>query len=338
MKQLTFLFVLIATTTLAQEKTYYSQVMDTVVDKTINYYILPDVAKQLKNELSGIANNAFDGLSKEQFADTVTSILRVQGDDKHFTLLYRPNFLKQATSKEEQQAKFNEINRRWNYGFESVRRLPGNVGYISYSGFAESNSSNETLAAAMNFVANTNSLILDLRDNRGGDETMLLLFCSYFFDKEITLSKKYSRYDNKTIINKTQSDVTGQKYTGKPVYILTSKSSFSAAEAISYHLKHNGIATIIGETTAGAANPVDMFIINDEFLFFVPVGEITDLTTQKNWEHTGVKPHFNISADKALEKAQVVALEHILKEKIVTELSEEELAKEIDGLKEKLEL
>ncbi|MEN7550495.1 S41 family peptidase [Rapidithrix thailandica] len=338
MKWLTFLFLLITTTVLAQEKTDYNRIIDTLVDKTIDYYIFPEKAEFIKTKLSNVSkNNPFINLSKSQFADTITTILRKESKDKHFTLLYRPNFLRNTETKKDQQKKFNEINRRWNFGFDLVERLSGNIGYINYSGFAESNSSKATLAAAMNFLANTNSLILDLRNNRGGDGPMMLLFCSYFFEHQLALSKTYYRHNNKTVTNKTRSKVTGEKYLDKPIYVLTSKNTFSAAEALSYNLQQKGIATIIGEKTAGAANPVEMWVINNDFLFFIPVGNETNLISNTNWEHTGVQPSYNISHDKALEKAQIVALEYILKQQIITELSKEEIEKRIIDLSEKIE-
>ncbi|MDO5968524.1 S41 family peptidase [Flavivirga aquimarina] len=320
----------------AQNKTDYRKIIDTLINKTTRYYIFPEAAKSLKNELSNLPENGFADLSKKQFADTITSIMATKGKDKHFALLYRPNFLKNVDSKKDQQKLFDEINRRWNFGFETVKRLPGNIGYIEYTGFAEPNSSKETLAAAMNFLANTNSLILDVRNNRGGDEGMLLLLCSYFFDKKEILSKVYYRYNNKTILSKTKKKVLGKKYLNKPVYILTNKNSFSAAESISYHLQNRGIATIVGETTSGAANPVDMFVINNEFLFFVPNGNVSDIKTNTNWEHTGVKPNYQIPEIKALEKAQIVALENIIKNKIITELTTEEINQRLEDLRYKI--
>ncbi|MGG8495629.1 S41 family peptidase [Tenacibaculum sp. TC6] len=326
-----------STITFSQEKVNYQSVIDTLLNKTEDNYIFPDVAEHVKQQLLGLKKNTFSELSKKQFADTITFFLEKYSKDKHFVLLYRPNFLKKTESKKVQQQKFNEINKRWNFGFESVQRLPGNIGYIHYSGFAEPTSSKATLAAAMNFVANTNSLIIDLRDNRGGDIGMVELFSSYFFSNKETLSKTYYRFENKTVVNKTKVKVSGKKYLGKPIYILTNKNSFSGAEALSYHLKNRGIATIIGEKTAGASNPVEMFVINNEFLLFVPVGNMHDPITGKNWEHIGVEPTYYISSDKALEKAQIVALNHILKQKLNTELLSEEIEKRITDLTKKIQ-
>lgn len=320
----------------SQNKTDYSRIIDTIIHKTTTHYIFPEISERLKNELSSLPKNALANLSKEQLADTITSIMRTKGKDKHFGLLYRPNFLKNTDSKKDQQKVFDEINRRWNFGFETVKRLPGNIGYIEYTGFAEPNSSKQTLAATMNFLANTNSLILDVRNNNGGDAGMLLLFCSYFFDKKETLSKVYYRYNNKTILSKTKKNVLGKKYLNKPVYILTNKNSFSAAESISYHLQNRGIAIIVGETTSGAANPVDLFVINNEFLLFVPNGNVSDVKTNTNWEHTGVIPDYLIPENKALEKAQIIALENVLKSNIITELTPEEIKQRLKYLSENI--
>lgn len=336
MKRLTIIFLLTTITATAQQQPDYLKIVDTLISKTNDYYIFPDKANEIKAKLLSLSGNSFKSLSKKQFADTITAIFREKSNDKHFALLYRPNFLNNTASKKEQQQKFNEINRRWNFGFESVERLTGNIGYINYSGFAECNSSRKTLAAAMNFVSNTNSLIIDLRNNRGGDGPMMLLFCSYFFEGKQILSKTYFRQSNKTIKNKTKSKVLGKKYLNKPIYILTNKNTFSAAEALSYNLQQKGIAKIIGETTAGAANPVEMFVVNNDFLFFVPNGNETNLTSNKNWENVGVIPDYAISQENALEKAQLLALKNILKRNIKAEITNEEIEKRILKLTEKL--
>jgi len=336
MKRLTIIFSLISIAATSQVQTDYSKMVDTLISKTNDYYIFPDKAKEIRDKLLSLSDNSFKNLSKQQFADTISAIFREESNDKHFALLYRPNFLHNTESKKEQQQKFNEINRRWNFGFESVERLKGNIGYINYSGFAESNSSRETLAAAMNFVSNTNSLIIDLRNNHGGDGPMMLLFCSYFFENKQVLSKTYFRQSNKTVKNKTKSKVLGKKYLNKPVYILTNKNTFSAAEALSYNLQQKGVAVVIGETTAGAANPVEMFVINNDYLFFVPNGKETNLTSKKNWEHIGVKPNYEISQENALKKAQILALQKILERKIKAEITTEEIEKRIIELTEEL--
>ena len=336
MKRLTILFLLITASASSQERIDYLKIIDTLIDKTIDYYIFPKKANKIKAKLLSFSHNSFKNLSKKQFADTITSIYRTQSNDKHFALLYRPNFLNNTESKKEQQQKFNEINRRWNFGFETIQRLSGNIGYINYSGFAESNSSKETLAAVMNFVGNTNSLIIDLRNNRGGDGPMMLLFCSYFFKNKEVLSNTYYRQSNRTIKNKTKSKVSGKKYLDKPIYVLTNKNTFSAAEALSYNLQQRGMAEVIGETTAGAANPVEMFVINNDFLFFVPNGNETNLTSNKNWEHTGVIPDYEISQENALKQAQILALQNILKRNIKAEITNEEIEKKIIELKKEM--
>ena len=64
-----------------------------------------------------------------------------------------------------------------NFGFEKVERLEGNVGYLDLRGFHRAEVGGDTAAAAMNFLANTDALIIDLRKNGGGAPDMVALIC-----------------------------------------------------------------------------------------------------------------------------------------------------------------
>jgi hypothetical protein len=55
-----------------------------------------------------------------------------------------------------------------NYGFYRVERLPGNIGYLDIRLFYKPAWGGETAVAAMNFIANTSALIIDLRKCPGG--------------------------------------------------------------------------------------------------------------------------------------------------------------------------
>ncbi|HYJ86762.1 MAG TPA: S41 family peptidase [Pyrinomonadaceae bacterium] len=70
-----------------------------------------------------------------------------------------------------------------NFGFEKVERLNGNIGYMELDGFVTSELGAETAIAAMQFLANTDALIIDLRYNGGGVPGTAQLIISYLFSE-----------------------------------------------------------------------------------------------------------------------------------------------------------
>ena len=126
-----------------------------------------------------------------------------------------------------------------NYGFSEVKILNGNIGYLNLRMFADTAYAKGAATAAMNFLFNTNAIIIDLRENGGGVPSMMQLLSSYFTDaKPVLLSNFYEREtDSKTQLF-TIETIDGKRITNKPLYILTSKNTFSAAEAFTYTLKH----------------------------------------------------------------------------------------------------
>jgi retinol-binding protein 3 len=199
-----------------------------------------------------------------------------------------------------------------NYGFRKLERLEGNVGYLELEGFFPTELGAETAVAAMNFLANTDALIIDLRHNHGGGPAMVALICSYLFDPEpVHLNDLYFRPEDSTHQWWTLAYVPGKRYTGKDVYVLTSKETVSAAEEFTYNLKTRKRATIVGETTAGGANPGGPRRINDNFAIWVPSGRAINPVTKTNWEGTGVAPDVAVSSARALQTAHLAALKTI---------------------------
>ena len=79
-------------------------------------------------------------------------------------------------------AYIEESNRMRNYGFEEIKIMDGNVGYLKLNMFAESEYAFHTASAAMNFLSNTDALINDLRENGGGSPLMIQMISSYLFE------------------------------------------------------------------------------------------------------------------------------------------------------------
>ena len=324
----------------AQELTERNKQIIEIAEKINKYYIFEDVASQLSKKLkSEIELKTFDNFTDIEFAKSLSSYLSKNGNDLHFNVLYRPSLEdeKKIVNEKELLKKYDSINRQWNYGFEKVTRLDGNIGYIEYTGFPEGNkSAQKILDATMNFVSNTNALIIDLRNNQGGDGKMVELFLSYFFDKKIKLGESYTRYNDKIVKSFTMKKVNGNKYLNKPVYILVNNKTISAAESLAYNLQQNNIAKVIGDKTYGAANPIKVFFIGNKYHLFIPISVEKNSITNTNWEHLGIDADIKISSEKALIKAQILILENLSKSNAKTELTETEMKEKILKLKEQL--
>ena len=132
---------------------------------------------------------------------------------------------------------------------------------------------------------------------------MVTLIASYLFAEPTHLNDIYNRKENSTTQFWTSSYVPGRNFIGKPLYVLTSKQTFSAAEDLSYALKNLKRATLIGETTGGGAHPIEPRRIDDHFLMIVPSARSISPITKTDWEGTGVKPDLELPAAEALTEA-----------------------------------
>ena len=141
---------------------------------------------------------------------------------------------------------------------------------------------------------------------------MIQLILSYFFEERTLFNRFYFRPDDTIIQWYTLPYVNGNKMPDKPIYILTSKYTFSAAEEFTYNLKHMERATIIGETTGGGAHPVNAFPAGHGFITRVSIGRAINPVTQTNWEGTGITPHIETIAANALDVAHLDALNKII--------------------------
>jgi C-terminal processing protease CtpA/Prc len=169
----------------------------------------------------------------------------------------------------------------------------------------------ETAAGAMTFLANSESIILDLRQNGGGQSGGGLL-CSYFFKEETHLTDFYNRAENTTRQIWSYPVAGAEKFADKDLYILTSHRTFSAPESLAYDMQALKRATIVGETTGGGAHGTTVYRITDHFSASIPFCRAINPITKTDWEGTGVKPDVAVPADQALLTAHLLALKKAL--------------------------
>ena len=276
------------------------------------FYIYADSAQQMaqsiiEREKEGEYQHLADG---SLFAARLTADLRSVSHDKHLMVMYTPFKNESGTSGKsgpEQDRRFREGMLKANCGFENVEVLPGNVGYVKFNEFADAQLCGPTVASAMGFIAHTDAIIFDLRENHGGSPAMVSLIASYVFDQPTHLNDLYKRADDSTTQYWTDAYVPGERLGKVPVYVLISGATFSGAEEFAYDLKTQKRATIVGETTGGGAHPVDVMTIDDHFMIGVPVARPINPVTKKDWEGVGVEPDVTVKAADALAKAQDLA-------------------------------
>jgi retinol-binding protein 3 len=324
-----------------------TQVIDTMLKRLNDAYVFPEVAKKMEQSIrERVDKKEFDQItSAKEFAQKLTNDLQAISNDKHLRVRYSYQPLPERGPQREPTAEEREQRRReltWmNHGFAKVERLPGNIGYLEFFNFMDEVLGADTVAAAMNFINGTDALIIDMRNNGGGNPAMVALVCSYLFSPEpVHLNDLYWREGNRTEEFWTKNEVAGKRYLNKDVYVLTSKRTFSGAEEFTYNLKNLKRATIVGETTGGGAHPGGGFRINEHFGMFVPMGRAINPITKTNWEGTGVTPDVSVPADQALLTARVMALKKALttvNPDLKTRMQEEieKLEKELNTLKAK---
>lgn len=255
------------------------------------------------NELSSIE-------SKKDLAKLLSTTIKAF--DGHFGVMW-DDPARDQSDQPERESWFTKLSRK-NSGFNKLEVLEGNIGYIDFWGFDNVYpASKRKVEAAMTFLADTDAMIFDLRNNGGGSAEMIRLISSYFLQGKVHLNSFYSRQTGETIDFWSYKQVKGKKRPKVPLYILTSKKTFSAAEEFSYNFKHLNRATIIGQPTGGGANPVYYFDLGNGFRASIPVSKAVNPITKTNWEGVGVQPHIRVDTELALDTAYKLALESISK-------------------------
>ena len=278
------------------------------------------------------------------FAQALTGDLRSISHDKHIRVTYSPETVKmiragssRSAEDREKARKANiERQRQGNFGFRKLEIMEGNIGYLDLTGFTGLDEAAETIIAAMNFLANSDAVIIDLRNNGGGDPYTIQIISSYFLDETTHLNSFEWRGEDTIRQFWTLPYVPGKKMYDIDLFILTSSRTFSAAEEFTYNLKNLDRAIIVGETTGGGAHPGGNRIVDDYFLVWVPGGRAINPVTKSNWEGTGIEPHIKVGQAQALEKAHYEALDR-LAEREEDETRKQRFEWAMDGLRAKME-
>lgn len=314
-------------------------VIDKLKDSIVEGYILRDKANGAADRIeekfsSGAYKETGDAYS---FGRALTMDLRAITNDAHFNVLYHPLLferLEQMARAASAAASGNggqtnggsgggqrtasaqlppSRDSKKNFYFRQLEVLEGNVGYLKLELIPQINEAKPTLDSAMGFLANTDAMIIDLRDNPGGFGGFISYFMSYFFPSEkiLLFKRDLSIGDSQEFY--VETDLPNRRLDKIPVYILINQRTGSAATNLSYTMQKHGRAIVVGQTTgAGSlgAHSAGPFTLADGFVATIPIGRVVHPKTNSNWNTTGVVPDLPTEGD-AKEAAHNAALEKL---------------------------
>jgi len=246
---------------------------------------------------------AYDGLEGEDLAWRLTQDLRSASSDLHFGVV--PAEWQGGGPPAAVGGPMPDD------GIAKIEVLEGNVGYLEIVAFVDPTRGASAADLAFTTLGTTDALLIDVRRSRGGHPGMVAHLASHLFGGNAFLLNRIEWRNREPNEFWTRADLPVPRYTDREVYVLTSSATPSAAEGFSYHLQQFGRATVVGETTAGAAHPVSGFPLGESFRALVPTGRAVNPLTGTNWEGEGVVPDVAVAAEDALETAHRLALENI---------------------------
>ncbi len=245
---------------------------------------LGDIIISIDDKLgSDITSNDFATYVRNNSKKTFDLVIERNGERIEKTITKRPIVLKSVASKV-----FEEDGKK--------------IGYIYMSIFA-TNTYNQFKKELQSLESkNIDSLILDLRNNSGGELKAATNIISLFVGKNKIIYQTEER-DGKREVTYSSGKVD-KTY---PIVILTNKNTASASEVLAAALKDNLGATVIGENTFGKGTVQIMLTTKN--------GDQYKMTTRKwltpngNWiNEEGIKPDIEVKLaddnDNQLEEAK----------------------------------
>jgi hypothetical protein len=303
----------------AQTRIYLTQkdikpIIDTCLTVFKSQYIYADVVPKIEEYIIERIHNG--QYSKIENLHELTKLLRKDFQhitkDKHIWIDTIENLL--ITDSGVPKEEIINQKKRNNFGFVEYKIYNSDIAYLRIDSFDDTTYAKETAIHAMGMLTNGKSIILDLRDNHGGHQNMVSFISSYFFKDRKQLNSLYFRAADSLVESWTDPLIPGKKLLDQNLFILTSKNTASGAESFVYSMKHYKRATIVGESTRGAAHWKETYKFSSLGIFAeIPVARPINPVTKRDWEGEGIKPDFEIPANQALDAVIKLALAKNLK-------------------------
>ncbi|NEA36791.1 S41 family peptidase [Streptomyces sp. SID13031] len=291
--------------------------IDRLASLVAEYYVFPGVGVEIADRLrKATADGRYDGLVEPSaLADRVTADLQEGNQDLHLRLKFHVDEVVDETDPVAEDIAWRQQAELTAGGMARVERLAGNIGLLEIRPLLfDPTHAGAAVTAAMSLLSATDALLIDLRECRGGSPDMVAFVCSHFFDGEpVHLNDLVSPADNTLRQFWTTPHLPGPRFGGaKPIWVLTSRATFSGGEELTYDLQQLGRATIVGERTGGGAHPREGFKLHPHLEATIPIARAQNPISGTNWERVGVVPDVEVAADDAFAEAYGLALDHVL--------------------------
>lgn len=268
-------------------------------------------AREIAAEVrAAAAAGRYDLSNAGDLATALTATLHPH--DGHFRVEYRPP---QPNAPARPPGGFGN-DARAAYGIPSVTMFPGGVGVVDFRLLADFDpdhfEAKYALDAAFTMVRGSQALILDLRDCAGGSPTMVGYILGHFFPEGANVYNTFHSRRGEQQETPPEQPASGRRLE-TPLFVVISGRTGSACESVAYTLQAAGRATIVGEPSAGGANPGGLVPVGDNLAVFVSFGTPVNPITGRNWEGAGVQPDVAAPVADALTRARALALQTALR-------------------------
>jgi hypothetical protein len=279
-------------------------------------YVLPERRAALDAVLAeGLSSGRYHVATPAELAERINADLARVGQDGHLNFSYNPGQAANLSAARQERPDFSAFQRQArasNFGIRELRVLPGNVRLMTYDGFVwQGEESARALDDAMRFLSGGDAVIIDIRGNGGGSPQAVQYIISHFLPADRPLVEFHMGGQPQPDRLSTLAELPAGRMIGKPLYVLTSRGSASAAEEFAGHVGGFRIGELVGSRTAGAAFRNDLVPITGGFILSVSVGRPVLAATGGDWERTGIAPTIETAAPAALDSAHVHALRRI---------------------------
>jgi Peptidase family S41 len=272
-----------------------ARIVEAVAENIEKHYVEVEKGREIAATLRAAT---FDAKTALDLVPAVNKVLGAAGGDKHLRFGYSHE--PQTDAPDDPVAVRREVAQN-GFGIHGVQRLEGNVGLLTWNKFHDPSIAGDAVAAAMKLLSSTDAVIVDLRNSDGGSPQMVSLLLTYFVPEGDP--RLISTVENRHIgMNQqywTLAYVPGPRLAGKPLYVLTSKRTWSAGEGFAAHARRLVKATIVGETTRGGARMSRWITVHPHFAVSVSVARHVGI----DWEGVGIKPDVEVPEADALAAA-----------------------------------